>query len=214
MLEKEDEEKEEPMEEDTLDISTAKEHVAALQKLMGNAIPTELMKNLEKSVEDASKEDVKLTPQLIFKVTKCQKALEKAQAHLTALDNEWEVFQRSMKDRIAEQKRGYIINRATAQESYKEKLKALGEAQMELKQRAAGASIPTEMALLSDDQFKEMANNTELEDQMRIDLTPEVDEEVKAKVGAALAAFRAPKRKSESPDNGRAKDAKKENSQA
>ena len=202
------EETKEEIEEESLDIDTAMEHVAALQKLMGNALPTELIKTLEKSVEHAGKEEAKLTPQLIFKVTKCQKAVDKAQGHLAALDSEWEIFQKSMKERILEQKKGYISNRAAAQVSYMERLVALKEAQEELKQKAAGATLPPDVALLSDAQFADLAKDTGLEDEMTIDLSKEVDEDVKQKVASAMAPFRAPKRKNESPEPEKAKDAK------
>ena len=194
------EETKEEAEEDSLDIDTAMEHVAALQKLMGNALPTELMKTLEKSVQHAGKEEARLTPQLIFKVTKCQKAVDKAQAHLAALDREWEIFQKSMKERILEQKKGYISKRAEAQVSYAERLVALKEAQDELKHNP-------DVALLSDAQFADLAKDTGLEDEMTIDLSNEIDEDVKAKVESALKPFRV-KRKNESPDPERAKDAK------
>ena len=199
-------EEEEPQDKEEAE-SNVRMHLKALQDLLGDQLPPEVTKAVEKSI-GAGDSQQDPNPVLIFQIRKARKALDKAKTRLEELDKDWQDFKQLVIGRIKEQKTSYLAARQEAQDVYVERHNKLKEAQEDLRQKAGATMAEPDVELYSQEALDAMMKDTELEEATYIDSDGEEDS--LAKTFNLPQPFSNLKRKGEGAEEGTKKEPRKD----
>ena len=122
---------------------SARTHLEALKKAMGNSLPEEIESQLKVAIDKTNSARA-ITHGHLHRVTNAQKSLEKSKQAVKDLDAQWKAFTSNFQERWTRESQAYGAKRSAAMEQVSKARARLAEAQEAL-QKAATVPVTPEM---------------------------------------------------------------------